>query len=104
MKIMHPSSKELQAWLDGNGAPRVDKHLETCDRCAETLENQVGDNQTPTVHDALATVLKPTNDMTDQVAEAVRKRLDNREVLEIFGGLFASGVETTKILVTEEGT
>lgn len=101
-KFFHPSKSKLTAWLDGVANPKVDDHIASCERCATTIEQISADAETSQLGEVLAKVLEPPEDMTLRVEEAVASKLESREVLELVSGLFVSGVETSKILVSED--
>ena len=101
-KLFHPSDRKLIEWLNGAGDLKVDDHLTTCSRCAEKLEALSGVEEDQALKVALVEALKPEDDLAARVTSGVADRVESREVLEIVSELFVSGLETSKILVTEE--
>lgn len=101
-KFFHPSAAKLTAWLEGKSDEKLEAHIADCDHCATTIERIAEELESPELSAALTTVLNPTEEVTYRVAEAVQTKLESREVLELVSGLFIAGVETSKILVTED--
>jgi len=102
MKLFHVSKKNLKRWLDGEENPKIEKHLNSCERCFNIIENMDSDLPEVGLNEALAEALAPNDEFVDQLEGRVSKRLESREVLSVMSGIFASGIETTRILVTEE--
>lgn len=103
MFFRHPSKRALREWLDNAESSSVDKHLETCQRCTsilEELDSQAG----PSLSDALAAVYSPPPDLSDRLERRVAARLDSRVVLDVVSDLFGAGIETSKLLFTEDPT
>ncbi len=103
----HPKTEVLQDWLDGGGSADVDAHIATCHHCAETLEGLENEGSpsadgSTSVSDALAVALRPPEDLTDRLEQRVAARLDSRVMLSVIADLFGAGLETSKLLLTEE--
>ena len=101
-KLFHPSSSKLSAWLEGKEDEKIQAHVEGCDHCATTLERISEGITSNQLSEALIEILSPDQELTLRVEEAVQTKLESREVMELVSGLFVSGLETSKILVTEE--
>ncbi len=101
-KFFHPSTSKLTAWLEGSSDEKLDAHVADCEHCATTIERISEDAESSDLSAALTTVLNPAEDVTYRVEEAVQAKIESREVLELVSGLFVSGVETSKILVSED--
>lgn len=107
MVLRHPSSRALRDWLGGSVDPKVDRHVETCNRCAGTIEDIdtiQGDTTggDASISEALATVLSPPADLSDRLSRRVAARLDSKVMFEIVSDLFGAGLETSRLLLTEE--
>ena len=77
MRFRHPSKKTLREWLAGEGSSEIDAHLDTCQRCSETLEQLDGSDDLD-IGDALAAILAPPSDLSDRLERRVAARLDSR--------------------------
>ncbi len=101
----HPKRRALQAWLAGDTPPQegaeLDAHLASCRQCAATLEDldATGDLA---IGDALAAVLAPPTGLSDRLERKVTARLDSRVVFDVVSDLFGAGLETSRLLLTEE--
>jgi hypothetical protein len=96
----HPSREALQAWLDGadNG---IDDHIATCHRCASILEEHDLLPE-PAVAEALAAIYQAPTDLSERLERRVVDRLDSRVIIEVVADLFGAGLETSRLLLTEE--
>ncbi len=101
MFFRHPSKRALREWLDSADNSSVDAHLETCQRCATVLEELDTDGGL-SIGDALAAVYTPPADLSDRLERRVAARLDSRVVLDVVSDLFGAGIETSKLLLTED--
>ncbi len=101
MFFRHPSRRALQEWLDSPDDGSIDGHIDTCQRCAATLEELDASSQPP-IGDALAFVYEPPADLSDRLQRRVAARLDSRVVLDVVSDLFGAGIETSKLLLTED--
>lgn len=110
MIFRHPKRSTLQAWLAGEAAPGVDAaldaHLASCRRCAGIIEELDGSGEVrlegDAIGDALAAVLAPPRDLSDRLERRVTARLDSRIMFDVVSDLFGAGVETSRLLLTEE--
>lgn len=99
-RFRHPSREALQAWLDGTN-PDIDDHVTTCDRCATTLEELAEPSGGP-LAEALAQVYEAPADLSERLERRVAERLDSRIMISVVTDLFGAGLETSKLLLTEE--
>jgi anti-sigma factor RsiW len=101
MILRHPSQTVLRDWLAGADEPQIERHLDTCPRCAATLEALEPAAETR-ISDALAIVLSPPADLAERLEQAVAARLSSRQVMEVVADLFGAGFETTRLLLIED--
>ena len=102
MSLFHPSKKDLISWFKGESQPKVEGHLKNCDRCTSVIEKMDSPAADIIIEEVLTEVLGPNKEFVDQLEGRVLHRIESREILTIMSGIFASGIETTRILVTEE--
>ncbi len=103
--IKHPSKRALRAWLAGDSDPNIiklDDHIGSCARCAELLENIDEPRTDGAIGANLAMVLAPPTDLTERLEERVAAKLDSRQVVGYLAELFGAGMETSKLLLTDE--
>ena len=101
--LRHPSRVALSEWLTGEGDAGIDAHIGTCDRCALVLEGlDESGFEHSALGDALAAALAPPTGLTDRLEKKVISKLSNREMLDIIVDLFGAGLDTTKILLSED--
>lgn len=101
MSLRHPGQLVLRQWLTGSVDDDVERHIDTCRRCAAVLEDldPVADAE---IGDALAEVLAPPEDLTERLVAGVNARLSSRQVMGVVADLFGAGFETTRLLLMEE--
>ncbi len=101
MILRHPSKKALRAWLTGEVDSDLDDHLDSCQRCASTLESLDAEAEAP-IADVLAAFFVPPADLSVRLEQKVTDRLDSKMMLNVVSDLFGAGFEATKLLLTEE--
>ncbi len=99
-RLRHPSRADLAAWLEGE-RPDIDDHVATCERCATTLEELAAPSGGP-ITEALAAVYRAPEDLSERLERRVADRLDSMVMIEVVADLFGAGMETSKLLLTEE--
>ncbi len=99
-RFRHPSRRDLQAWLEGS-RPAIDDHVATCERCAATLEELEAPTGIPLAQ-ALAEVYEAPSDLSERLERRVIDRLDSRVMFDVVTDLFGAGLETSRLLLTEE--
>lgn len=108
MSIRHPSRSMLRAWLNSEDAAgadsKLDRHIELCDRCANALEEIESAElvESSSIEMALTEVLAAPADLAERLETGVAARLSSRQIFEIVGDLFGAGLETTRLILTEE--
>lgn len=101
----HPSRDALLAWLAGEDDHHsdLDNHLATCNRCATTLEELESPSGNGNhVVAALAAVYRAPIDLSERLERRVVDRLDSQVILDVMTELFGAGLETGRLLLTEE--
>jgi len=98
----HPNRRALRAWLAGEPSDGLDTHLASCRRCAGILEELDAEGDPTAIGDALALVLAPPSDLSARLERRVTARLDSRVMFDVVSDLFGAGVETTRLLLTED--
>ena len=99
-RLRHPSRGDLSAWLDGD-RPDIDEHVTTCERCATTLEELAAPSAGP-ITEALAAIYHVPEDLSERLERRVADRLDSMVIMEVVADLFGAGMETSRLLLTEE--
>ncbi len=102
MIIGHPSKRHLRAWLLGESNDQLDEHLTDCDRCASIIENMEEPRTDGLIAETLHKILEPPVDLTDRIEVRVAERLDSRQVVGYMAEMFGAGLETSKLLLTDE--
>ena len=97
----HPSKRSLREWLSGEADDKLDKHIDSCEKCAVTLEELDAESGASAIGEALALVLAPPGDLVERLEVGVAARLDSRQVLVVLADLFGAGYETGKLLLTD---
>lgn len=94
--VFHPSAKRLAAWLDTGESSDVDRHVQTCPRCADRLERLAG--VLPNLRDALLSALAVPEDLEATLLAGVAERTRRRGELELLAGMFSLPVETLRAM------
>lgn len=98
----HPTKRLLLEWLNGaEGSERLDPHLDTCEICAAKLMDLESVESGPWLKEALGEVLAPPEDLTDRLEDGVKTRLASRVVFGVLADFYATGWETSKMLLIE---
>lgn len=103
--LFHPSNRRLRTWLDTGATRRVTQHVETCERCADRLEqlDQVerartaGRGRMP-IGDALRALLVTPDDLTLRVTDGLQTWRNGNQDLELFAELFSIGMDTARLV------
>jgi anti-sigma factor RsiW len=101
MTLRHPSRRALQDWLAGTAASDIARHLSTCQRCAATLE-QLDSTAGLAGGGAPATPTAPPSRLAERLDDRAAARLPSRQILDVVAGIFAAGIETTRLLLIED--
>jgi len=91
----HPNKRDLQRWMDG-GADHLDEHVDTCEKCARTLEELAGADAD--LRPALLTLLAPPDDLEERINERIAARVQDRQDMALFSSLLGVGVETGRVV------
>jgi hypothetical protein len=97
MRTRHPSRQRLQRWLETGESRRVDRHVDECAVCQETLdalsaldEDLVADLQAATT---------PPADIAERTHGGVDSRLRDEAAFAAFLDLFAVGWEVARCVL-----
>lgn len=98
----HPHRRDLLRWLDGaDGTEHLDAHIDGCEVCAARLMDLEPVEASASVSSALHEVLAPPEDLSERLEDGVRTRLASRAVFGVLADLYATGWETSKLLLIE---
>lgn len=98
--LFHPRRDRLHGWLDGSTEPKLDRHVESCDRCASRLESFAP--ALPNLRDALVDALAPPADFAARLEAAVAERAAAKADLELLAGLMALPWQTSRLLMRDD--
>lgn len=96
----HPNKRQLQLWLEGQ-ADELDEHVETCNRCARTLDEL--ESTDTDLRPALLTLLAPPVDLEDRISERIAARVQDRQDVALFSSLLGVSFETGRIVFEPPG-
>lgn len=98
----HPRDAALLDWLSGAPDERVDEHLDSCGRCADTLERLAEDAPVIDLVPALTEALAADAELEERVLEKASAAIAARQAGAAFFDLFGIGIETVKIVFNDE--
>jgi len=96
----HPNKRQLQSWLEGE-ADELDEHIDTCNRCARTLEELEGTEAD--LRPALLSLLAPPADLEDRISERIAARVQDRQDMALFSSLLGVSFETGRVVFEPPG-
>lgn len=99
----HPSRRRLVAWAEHPDDPRVQIHVEGCERCLGIVEEVEPFEDIP-LGDALRALLSTPEDFEDQLVDRAEAARTNRAALEVLGGLAAVPWDTVRLMIEEGST
>ena len=98
----HPSARKLQRWVDGDD-PGIDRHLGTCERCADRLETLLDDGDAP-IRQALMQLLVVPDELPDRLRVTIDERLSNQRDLTLISEFFGLPFRTARVMTsTDQG-
>lgn len=98
----HPSARKLQRWAAGEEAG-IDRHLSTCDHCADRLEPLLGDPDAP-IRSALLQLLVVPDELPERLRSNIDRRLSNQRDLTLIGEFFGLPFRTVRVMTsTDQG-
>jgi len=100
MHVFHPRRSRLDAWLAGRSKPRLDHHVESCERCATRLVERA-----PALlhlRDALIDALAPPADFATRVEAAIAGRAAARADFELLASLLTLPWQTSRLLLSDD--
>ncbi len=98
----HPSVRKLQRWANGDGEG-IDRHLATCEDCADRLEPILGEADAP-IRSALLQLLVVPDELPERLRSTIDERLSNQRDLALIGEFFGLPFRTARIMTsTDQG-
>lgn len=99
-RLLHPSTRKLQRWADGEDVG-IDRHLATCNYCADRLEPLVG-APSENIRAALLQLLVAPRELPDRLRLGINRRLSDQRDLQLIGEFFALPFEMARVMTTSE--
>ena len=96
----HPNKRQLLQWLDGE-ADELDEHVDTCERCARTLEGL--ESAEADLKPALLSLLAPPDDLEQRINDRIAARVQDRRDMALFSSLLGVSVETGRVVFEPRG-
>lgn len=98
----HPSVRKLHQWTDGQ-AEDLDRHLATCEYCADRLEASLVEADAP-IRSALLQLLTIPDELPDRLCSTIDEHLANRRELSLIGEFFGLPLRTARVISsTDQG-
>lgn len=99
-RLGHPSLKKLHRWANGE-AISIDRHLATCDYCADRLEPLIDDSN-ESIRLALLRLLAVPDQLPDRLRVSINKRLSDQRDLQLIGEFFGLPFRMARIMTSNE--
>lgn len=101
-RFFHPRDRQLSAWLH-SGNERLDRHVDTCERCAARIEVLGGqplstDTGSAALGDALVSVLAPPPDLQPRLRAGINRKMQEREDLRLLAEMLGIPLRTIRSL------
>jgi hypothetical protein len=96
----HPSQRRLARWARDIDDPRVQLHVEACDRCLAIVERVERLADVP-IGDVLRAMLQAPETLEEELVVRAEAARTKRASLEILGGLAAVPWETLRLMMDE---
>ena len=96
----HPSLRKLHRWANGEPLP-LDRHLATCEYCADRLEPLLEESDQD-IRAALLQLLTVPDELSDRLRVGIDKRLNNQRDLALFGEFFGLPLRTARIMTKND--
>lgn len=101
-RLGHPSLRKLQRWIDGDDVD-LDRHLASCERCADRLESTLSESDAP-IRSALLNVLVVPEELPDRLRTNIDERLSDQRDLTLIGEFFGLPFRTARAMTsTDQG-
>ena len=101
-RLGHPSLRKLQRWIDGDGDD-LDRHLATCDHCADRLEPLLDDADAP-IRSALLELLVIPDEFPERLRTNIDRRLSDQRDLTLISEFFGLPFRTARVMTsTDQG-
>lgn len=108
VKLTHPRRSRLRAWLETGDGARITQHVETCERCALTLEQlseEVGGfdlGPGSELGDAIRETMSPPLDLNERVMRRIEERRLAERELSLLLGLIAIPRDAVDLMMPPE--
>ena len=99
MRVVHPNSRKLQRWLDGEQTS-IDRHLRTCAHCAQRLHPLVLDESDTAIGPALLDLLAAPGELPDRLQRNIDKHMSNLDELTLISELYALPIRAARAMST----
>jgi len=100
-RLGHPSMRKLQRWVQGENLP-LQRHLSTCDYCADRLEPLLDASANENIKAALVELLEMPETVPDRIRTGIDARLENQRDLTLIGELFSVPLQTARLMTAPE--
>ena len=100
MRLLHPSPRRLQQWLESGEPSDVDRHVVDCARCANRLEELA--SPVPELGPALTESLQPPDDLVERLGVRMTRTMRNRRDLQLLLELMGVPWRTVRTLMEED--
>ncbi len=100
MPWLHPFRRRLIAWADNVDDPRIQAHVEQCERCLGIVEEAGRFDDIP-LGNVLGALLRAPDSLEEELVERAEIARSNRASLEILGGLAVLPWETLQLMIDQ---
>ena len=100
LRIGHPSKRKLQRWVTGQ-EEGIDRHLASCEHCADRLERLVGEPDAA-IGSALMRLLVVPDELPDRLRSSIDERLSNQRDLTLIGEFFGIPFRTVRVMTSND--
>ena len=102
LKLGHPSKRKLERWAQGEDVS-LDRHLQTCEHCADRLEQMLGESN-DSIRSALLQLLLVPPELSDRLEAGIQDNADARQDLLLVTELFGIPMEIARVFTaTDQG-
>lgn len=99
-RLGHPSARKLQRWAIGEDVG-IDRHLATCEYCADRIEQLLGDGD-DNIRAAMLRLLAIPEELPDRLRLGINRRLSDQRDLQMITEFFALPFEMARVMTTTD--